>query len=143
MTKRTILPEELGVQELEQKIAPSFLNNSMFDVLGGFSDSDSFLWDHTVTRIENYLGYDYNPMGIIDGSFTPSEHTTLWDHTLTRVDNYLGYDYNPMGIIDGSTPPPEHTTLWDHTITRIDNYLGYHYDPMSIIYGNSNTSFWM
>jgi hypothetical protein len=91
MTKKVITPENLEVKELEAKIAPVAYSNvlisSLFNGVNQYvaTGGNSWQWNYTQNTMQNYLGYNYNPMGIINNSYQPYSYSVNSNY----LSNYL------------------------------------------------------
>jgi hypothetical protein len=128
MSKKIISPESLEIKELEEKIAPFYFSNVLVDNLWSGVDSytigdNSWHWDYTANNMGSYLGYNYDPIGLIGGSSSVGSSVNVLNDSLwSSVDSYTVGD---------------NSWHWGYTASNMSNYLSYNYDPMSIIYGSS------
>lgn len=89
MSKKVISPVNLEVKELEEKIAPTYYSNvllgSLFNGISNYVGGDnSWHWGDTYNRMSSYLGYNYDPMGVIYGNYQPYHN-----YTPNIINNFL------------------------------------------------------
>lgn len=102
----------LEIIELEQKIAPSILNASLFAGIDAFNSGSSPLWNYCETRINTNFDIDYNPMNIIHGGGSG------WEQTVSQTQSTL----NPISV--------GYASNWQVTSFYADSAINYlHHQP--------------